>query len=246
MRPTAAGRLLYPEAKQALAALGRAEDVVAEHLDVAGKALTIAASHTVGEFLLPGWLAGFRADQPRMRAQVEIINSPGVLNAVRDGDAEIGFVEGIDPLDGFVALTVYRDTIAVVVAADHRWGRRGSVPTSALANEPYSTREAGSGTRAVATAALARAGIDLMPTLEAASTQSVKRALADGGFSLLSPLAVEAEQRAGTLKVLPLRDLDTNRELRAVHDCNRRQPPLTRQFWRWLETDPASAMTTGS
>ncbi len=242
VRPTTAGRLLYPEAKQALAALQRAQDAVTEHRDQSRQTLVVAASHTIGEFLLPAWLAGFRLEHPRMRAQVEVVNSPGVLAAVREREAQIGFVEGLDELDGHRALTVHRDEIVVVIAAEHRWARRRSVAAADLQSEPYYTREAGSGTRAVATAALARAGIELVPTLEAASTQSVKRALAGNGFSLLSPLAIEAEQRDRTLVSVRLRGLDLTRELCAVHV--RRTPPtgLARQFWSWLETHPAARL----
>lgn len=186
VRPTPAGRLLYPEAKQALAALQHAQDVLIEHRDLASRALALAASHTIGEFLLPGWLASFRREQPGTRAQVNIVNSPGVLHALREREAQIGFVEGLDELDGFDSLIVHRDSIVVVVAGEHRWSRRRLIAAKDLAREPYITRELGSGTRAVANDALSRAEIDLAPTTETASLQSVKRALVSGGFSLLS------------------------------------------------------------
>jgi len=241
VRPTAAGRLLYPESKQALAALQHAQDVLADHRDLASRALALAASHTIGEFLLPGWLASFRLEQPEMRAQVEIVNSPGVLHAVREHEAQIGFVEGVDDLDGYDTLTVHRDTIVVVVASAHRWGRRRAIAADDLAREPYFTREAGSGTRAVVNDALARVGIDLVPTMETASLQSVKRALTSGGFSLLSPLAVEAEERSGVLRAIPLRDVALARELHAVHDCRARLTGLARHFWTWLAQNTAAS-----
>ena len=56
VRPTAAGRALYPEARAALAALERARRAVAD--PGADAALAVAASHTVAGYLLPGWLAG--------------------------------------------------------------------------------------------------------------------------------------------------------------------------------------------
>jgi len=215
--------------------------VLIEHRDLASRALALAASHTVGEFLLPGWLASFRREQPETRAQVNIVNSPGVLHALREREAQIGFVEGLDELDGFDSLIVHRDSIVVVVAGEHRWSRWRLIAANDLAREPYITRELGSGTRAVANDALSRAGIDLVPTTETASLQSVKRALVSGGFSLLSPLAVEAEERGGTLRSIPLRDLDLSRELHAVHDLRTRLSGLARQFWTWLQSNPAAS-----
>lgn len=234
VRPTAAGRVLYPEAKRVLAALRDAEAALDSHRRDAGSTLALAASHTLGEFLLPDWLARFRAHEPTVHAQVAIVNSTDVLTALRERRAQIGFVEGLDPLDGLDALVVSGDEIAVVVAADHRWARRRSLRATELRAEPYVAREAGSGTRTVAAAALAETGVELAPRLELASAESVKRALASGGFGLLSRLAVETEVLGGTLRAVPLRDVPLRRELRAVRDPRRALPRPAERFWSWL------------
>jgi DNA-binding transcriptional LysR family regulator len=234
LRATATARLLYPEAKQALGALRHAEDTLAQHREQARHALALAASHTIGEFLLPGWLAAFRHQHPGARAQIDIVNSPGVLAAVRERRAEIGFVEGRDPLDDLVVITVHRDEIVAVVARGHRWSRRRFLRAADLRDEPYLTREPASGTRAVATAALADAGIELTPSLEVASTQSVKRALMSGGFALLSRLAVTTEVHNGSVHAIPMRDLDLTRELHAVRHPTIRATGDTLAFWQWL------------
>jgi len=234
VRPTAAGRVLYPEAKRALAALREAEEALAEHRLHLGASLSLAASHTIGEFLLPAWLAGFRATAPDVHAQVAIVNSAGVLEALRARRAEIGFVEGLDRLDGLDTVTVQRDEIVAVVAAGHRWARRRSLRAAELLREPYVAREEGSGTRVVATTAVAAVGVEVRPALELASTEGVKRALGSGGFGLLSRLVIETEERAGALKAIPLRDVPLERELRAVRDPRRRLPRPAERFWRWL------------
>jgi DNA-binding transcriptional LysR family regulator len=241
-RPTIAGRLLYPEAKQALAAVQRAQDLVGEHLSTGRRALALAASHTIGGFLLPGWLASFRQDHPDLRAQVEIVNSRLVLLALRERRAEVGFVEGTESLTDYERLLVQRDSIVVAVGAGHRWARRRSLEPQELLQEPYLTREEGSGTRETARAALERAGVVLEPMLETASLQSVKRALLAGGFSLLSTLAVEAECRQGVLRAIPLRGLGMTRELQAVRDPRARASALAQRFWAWLaQRAPAAA-----
>ena len=138
-----------------------------------------------------------------------------------------------------------RDRLVVVVAAGHRWARRRSIAPSALTGETYLTRELTSGTREVAEAALAGAGVTLTPSLQASSLHSLARALTGGGFTLLSELAIDAERRAGTLAAIPVRGVDLERELRAVR---RRRPALTgaaRTFWRWLEQRAARERHAG-
>jgi DNA-binding transcriptional LysR family regulator len=234
LRQTEAGRVLYPEAKQALLALAAAEAAVSEQRAAGAGAMRLAASHTVGEVLLPGWLAAFRAMRPASRVQVDVVNSAGVIAALREGTVELGFVEGRDPLAGLAWSVVRQDELVVVVAAGHRWARRRVLGPRELAGEPWLAREPGSGTRAVAAAALAAAGVELEPALEVASTQSVKRALTAGGFAVLSSLVVQAEVAAGALHAIRVRDVDLTRNLRMIHDPGAPPTGLTADFAAWL------------
>jgi DNA-binding transcriptional LysR family regulator len=232
VRPTESARALYPEARQALDALRRAERAVT---GFDGTSLRVAASFTVGEFLLPAWLGAFRLQEPDLRVRVDVTHSPSVLRELRDGRADVGFVEGLDPLDGFRHRTLRDDELRLTVSAGHRWARRRTLRAAELGAEPYVAREAGSGTRSVADAALARAGIALRPTLEVASTQGVKRALASGdGFALLSPLSIADEVREGTLVAVRVADVDLRRRLVAVHLGRTPPTAVARRFWRWL------------
>lgn len=232
--PTELGRLFYPEAKHALGALAAAKRVIADRVGDK-RLLRLAASQTIGEFLVPGWLATYRAAEEAVQVQLDIRNSPAVLRELLDAQVEIGFVEGTDALGGFDALTLVSDEIVAVVAPDHTWAPRRSIPITELGNEAFLTRESGSGTRAVAEAALAERGVALSPTHELASTQSLKRAVLAGGFTLLSRIAVQEESDAGTLVALPVSGADLRRKLRAVRLEGQALHEPAGRFWRFLE-----------
>jgi DNA-binding transcriptional LysR family regulator len=236
VEPTETGRMLYPEAKEALAALARAATVVGCANDAHAHALRVAASHTVGEFLVPRWLAAFRraVGTPALQSEVDVVNSPRVLAMVRTGDAEVGFVEGLDPLRGLEHLALMRDELVVVVGAHHRWARRHSVRPRDLLTDDYLTRELDSGTRAVATAALAQVGVELEPALVTPSIQGLKRAVLDGGFTILSRVAVEGEAATGTLRTLAVSGVDLHRELCAVRDGRPGRGSAAARLWSWL------------
>lgn len=233
VRPTALGLAVYPPAKEALRQL----ELVAH--TAAGRRrsqsdLRLSASLTTGEFLLPGWLSAFRAEHPDVHPQLEIVNSTVALAAVRDGRSAIAFIESRDEPVGVEVLVVARDSLVVVVDPEHRWARRRSLAARELRSEPYMTRERDSGTRAVVTDSLARAGIELVPELEVASIQSLKRSISAGGFTVLSRLAIAEEQRSGRLVGIPIRDLDLSRDLRALRDASRTPTPVAAHFWGWL------------
>jgi len=236
VRPTELGKLLYPEAKQVLDALGRAERAIVDRARHQ-RLLRLAASQTNGEFLVPGWLAGFRATNSNVQVQMDIRNSPAVLRAVRTNRVEIGFVEGLDPMDGFESLTLVRDEIAVIVAAGHRWARRRSIQARELTSEPFLAREEGSGTRAVVETALGGQDIFLQPSVELASTQSLKRSVLSGGFTFLSRIAVQAEAEAGSLVAVRVKDLDLSRGLRMARRLDHQPSEPAARFWKFLAAD---------
>jgi DNA-binding transcriptional LysR family regulator len=228
------GRALLPHAQHALEALAAAEAALAEP-DARRGAVRLAASHTIGEFLLPAWLAFYRLEDADAAVTVDVINSEAVLAEVRDGAADIGFIEAPADLRGLASIVLARDEIAVVVAAGHRWAGRPSVAPAELLTDAFVSREEGSGTRQVAADALRGAGVELEPSLQAASSQSLKRMVAEGGFTLLSRRTIEAEEAAGTLRAVRVAGVDLVRDLRAVHRRRPAPSPPVRRFWRWLE-----------
>lgn len=234
VRATEAGEMLYPLAREALAALVSAETAVTSSSQ--DEPLVIHASRTIGETLLPQWLASFRVSAPASRVSVAITNSDEVVHAVRGRTAEIGFIEGpAGRLQGLTELVVAHDELRVVVASGHPWARRRAIPLKALAREPYLAREAGSGTREVAAAALADKGVELSAALEVSSAEGLKRGVLAGGFTLLSERAVEPEVAAGALRAIPVSGVELRRTLRAIR---RSRPALQgpgRALWLWLE-----------
>jgi DNA-binding transcriptional LysR family regulator len=231
-RLTDAGSLLYPDARSAVDALQRVYNLVRpEGVDVP---IRLGASHTIGEFLLPLWIASYRSQAGPLRVRADIVNSRCVRKRVADGSVDIGFIEDSEGPSGADLLPLQRDEIVVVVAHRHRWAGMLSVAPDALQSVPYCTRERGSGTRAVAESALSRIGITLSPRLEVASTQSLKRALLEDGFALLSRLVVDQEVSSGTLCALRVEGVALERTLGAIRSLQRDLPPATERFWDWL------------
>ncbi|WP_163510789.1 LysR family transcriptional regulator [Fodinicola acaciae] len=181
--------------------------------------LRIAASLTVAEYLLPGWLIALRTADPETVTTLSCGNSAEVAVQVLGGQADIGFVEGPAVPAGVEAREVARDELAVVVAPSHPWARRRRVRPAELAATPLLSREAGSGTREAWERAV-RAQVDIelaAPMLEMSSTTAIKAAAIGGiGPAVLSVRAVAAELAAGTLVRLSAPGLDLTRRLRAI------------------------------
>jgi DNA-binding transcriptional LysR family regulator len=234
VRPTRAGQALYPQAKEGLAALSRGASAVAEETVEELAQLRLAATQTIAQFLLPAWLTGFRLQLPEVRPRVDVFNSPGVVRAVRDRRAQIGLVPHEEPIRGLESIPVGHDELVVVVGANHRWAGARTIDSRDLASEPFFGREEESGTESTALAAIRKLGLELVPQLEFASAEALKRVVLQEGFTIISSLAVEEEVRAGSLHALSVRRADLGRTFWAVRPRQGRLPGGARQFWRWL------------
>lgn len=187
--------------------------------------LRVAASMTVAEYLLPDWLIALHNRLPGTAVSLAAGNSAAVARQVLSGEADLGFVEGIDVPAGLDATVVARDRLLVVTAPGHPWARRRTPLTAAeLAAAPLVLREAGSGTRQVLDAALAPYGGPAAPLLELSSTTAVKAATVSGaGPAVLSELAVAEELATGRLASAVLAPaLRLGRALRAVWPAGHR------------------------
>lgn len=185
--------------------------------------LVVAASLTIAEYLLPGWLVAVRAKQ-QSGGQVPTdftmtaTNSERVAALVAAGTVDLGFVEGPEAPEGLRNCLVGVDELVVVVGPTHPWVQRPRrrVSAATLAATPLVVREAGSGTRTV----LERALADLetaSPALELSSTAAVRAAVAAGaGPAALSSHAVRDDIASGRLVPIALTGVDLVRRLHAV------------------------------
>jgi len=218
--PTSEGALVIDWARDIVEANRRLVTAAAALTGPASAPLRIAASQTIAEELLPGWLGAFRRERPDVEISLTVANSTEVGRLI-DTDV-LGFVESPElphtvPA-GASSHVVANDRLVVVVAADHEWARRTRpVSLAELVATPLVVREPGSGTRVSLERAVAGHGRLAAPMLELASNAAVRVAVASGaGPAVLSELAVRAAVASGMLRAVMVDDLAIARQLRAV------------------------------
>jgi DNA-binding transcriptional LysR family regulator len=193
-----------------------------------GSHLRVAASLTVAEYLLPGWLSALHRESPGVMLAVEVTNSSRVLARVREAGTDVGFVEGYGSrLDGLSTAVMRSDHLVVVVDPAHPWARREAAISGAeLASADLIVREPGSGTREVLDQALSSWG-GAHSWLELGSTASILAAARRGeGPAVLSALAVAEDVDLGRLVPVRTEGLDLTRSLRAVWPSDQPLAPL--------------------
>ena len=199
---TETGHAFLPEAR---ATLARAESTDLFLTEIGGLkrgTLTLAASQTVGAYWLPPLLIRFHAAYPAIDMRVGSGNTEQVAEAVLEGRAELGFVEGAIDHPALSQRIVARDRVVVVAPVGHTLVGKPVEPGDLLAAR-WVLREAGSGTRSALTSALAARSVDeasLDIALSLPSNEAVRSAvLAGGALTAISELAVADDLASGRL-----------------------------------------------
>jgi len=202
-----AGATFLIEAKAILARVEAAQDALDDLGGLKRGRLSIHASQTIAGWWLPARLTRFHQAHPGIRIEVSIGNTREVADAVLEGRAELGLVEGELDEPALSRSVLDHDELVLVVAADHPAAQDGAGPPD-LKQMTWVLREPGSGTRSAFEAALNQRGLaidalDVDMTLP--GNEAVAAAVEAGaGATVVSRNVVAARLRAGILAALPL------------------------------------------
>jgi DNA-binding transcriptional LysR family regulator len=165
--------------------------------------LRVAASFTIGEYLLPERVAQWKAAHPASHLRMRVSNTDDVIDAVARHEADIGFVEGARTHPDLSMRPWLSDELVVFAAPTHPLaGRRLGIEQ--LRSASWVVREPGSGTREATDRWLLEhlGSVDI--AYELGSTEAIKRLVGFGaGIGCVSRYAVAQAFDEGWL--VPLR-----------------------------------------
>ncbi len=226
------GRALLPKAA---ALIDRALEL--EHLFTESHAapLRLAASLTIGEYLLPALLAQWKLDHPSHAVRLMIGNTREVIGAVAGFDADVGFIEGMQTHPQLSVRPWLVDELAIVASRKHPLAGR-AVTMRQLREATWALREHGSGTReAVDLWLLERVG-PLKVEFELSSPEAIKRLVATGAaLGCLAREVVASDVAQGTLVELATSLPRATRRLSMVLHRDKHIGQHTAEFIRHCE-----------
>lgn len=197
------GRAFLPEAKAVLARTEAAKAALADMSALRRGRLTVFASQTIAAYWLPTKLVDFHAAHPGVALDVTIGNTRDATQAVLDGQAEIGLVEGLIDAPALNLTPVGSDRLSILVRPDHPWANGVKLKPDDLLDSPWVLREVGSGTRSTLEDALRAARVDpaALDVVMALPTNEMVLAAAEAGAgaTALSESVARRPLAAGSL-----------------------------------------------
>jgi DNA-binding transcriptional LysR family regulator len=213
---TDAGRKVYDYADRIFELYGEMENSVRDLTGEISGALTIGASTTIAEYMLPALLGDFKQKYPDVNIHLKVSNTEGIVSMVESNAIDLGVVEAPVANKNLVVETCRADRLVAIVPPGHPEAARTSLTLADLLRYPFICREEGSGTREVIREylnAVNECEEELDISMELGSPEAVKGAVEAGmGISVVSRATIQKELRLATLVAI---DLD---------------PPLERPF----------------
>ncbi|KJR99982.1 MAG: LysR family transcriptional regulator [Peptococcaceae bacterium BRH_c4a] len=209
---TQAGTVLYKYAQDILGLHRVAKRAVADLVDLVTGKLTIGASLTIGEYVLPKMLAFFARKYPDVEYSVKVGNTELIHELTRDGTIDVGLVEGVIEDSQLKIKTFLKDELVLVVPTLHPLAKRSFVFEEELRECVFVIREEGSGTRLAVSEFFEKVGFNPERVITLGSTQAIKEAVESGlGITILSKWSLRKELALGSLKPLRIKGLDIPR-----------------------------------
>lgn len=207
---TPAGEILYKEAKHVLAHYMDIEKRIAKITGMIKGGITVGASTTIGNYVLPRIIIDFKKKYPKIKITMLVRNTKRIEELLSSQLIDFGLVEGEISKTNLKAEPIISDELVPIVSSFHPWARKKMLSILDITREPFIIREEGSGTRQKIEEFLALYGFNtgnLHIALTLGSTESIKVAVEGGtGISILSKWAVKKEIEDGKLHSITLRE----------------------------------------
>ena len=239
---TPAGEVLYRRAKEILGLYAEAQRSISEITGAIKGSLSIGASSTIGNYLLPTIISSFKKKVPQVNISLVVNNTKTITERLNAGQTDIALVEGDESKQRFTVETLIDDEMVVIMSPAHPWAERRNVPAIELTKEPIILREEGSGTRQVILKYLDDHGIkqdQLKIALVMGSTEAIKGAVEEGiGVSIVSAWAARKALKHGLLKATTFKDLKFHRNFSIISPKRNYSTHTAKEFLNFLRVYP--------
>ncbi|MDE1478062.1 LysR family transcriptional regulator [Xenorhabdus bovienii] len=207
------GRLLYPKALALLEQAGEVEQLFKLELG----ALRLAASSTIGNYMLPEMLSKYRQDYPDTPLELNISNTEDVIKAVVEFRVDLGLIEGLCHNPELITQPWMEDELIIFCSPKNSLSQ-SDFTVEDLIKEPWILREKGSGTREVLDHLLFSQMPRFNIAMELGNSEAIKHAVQYGmGISCLSRRVVQEQLKNGTLVELVVPELNLYRTLYLIY-----------------------------
>jgi DNA-binding transcriptional LysR family regulator len=250
LTPTPAGRVFKQHVDQVLDQYDLGLRAVRELVDPARGLVPLAFLQTLGTWLVPRLVSGFRRDHPQVRFELHQHGEASILQELLDGSADLILTSATFGHPQVTWRRLLIEPLRLVVPPRHPLARRGRIRLAEAADEPFIQLREGYALRVLTERLCAEAGFTPRIAFEGEEVETLRALVAAGlGVALLppartAPVAASASSSSASADGNPdvnadeaepapqlhVTDVDSTRELGLAWLTGRELPPASAAF----------------
>ncbi|AJC48177.1 LysR family transcriptional regulator [Allofrancisella guangzhouensis] len=237
MKLNSNGQALLTQAVQIIDRVSELESFTCEGKPLTGK-ITIGASTTIANYILPKYIAQFRNLYPNIDIELICDNTKEIIHTVETLTCDVGFIEG-ECSSNHINSTVWKeDNLVIISNKNHPLVNKKDLKIADLLKYNWVTREQGSGTFEV----FSRATKDYLPQLKKEisfnNTEAIKLYISNSQcLTYLSQTIVEQAWNTAQYQILDVKDLNLKRNFYKLLHKTKYHTKLVGTFCQFLEKE---------
>lgn len=189
--------------------------------------------------MLPRVLFYFQDQFPLIKTTIQSMPSCQVYNSVENGQIDVGIGYLIERNPNLSTSVLYYDTFELVVSSKHPLSQNPVATIDVLRDLPLILLTHDTVGRKFADEIFKKHKITPNVVMELSSSEEIKRMVElDLGAAIISKLSVTTELRQGTLKIIPLFDLEVTHPVGVIYKSGRYLNSAMQQFLSDLKGMP--------
>jgi DNA-binding transcriptional LysR family regulator len=220
------GRWLRPQARKLIQNAQQIDQGLKDQHLISGT-LSLCASQTAAEHLLPKLISNIDSDFPELRIELSVENSEEVIRGLLNHEFELGIIEGRNDDSRVIQEAIFDDHLVIFTNTHHPYAHSKVVNLAQLEQARWILREHGAGTRRIFESAVHGLIDHLDVWKEYESVPVIKELVKNGSYVGCLPLLdVKREVERCELVILNTPELDMHRSLSFVWLDDLGQNPL--------------------
>ena len=230
-----AGKVLLPLAQQLLLQAKHIEEMMWGLQGMVIGELAIACSTTVGKYILPQLIAGYRGCHTDVQVAVQVMGRRSAIDWLLDGRADIAVVSTHLVHRDLEYRPFLQDDVVLIVPVSHPWADGRTVTPEDLAECPFIMRESTAGSYEVLADGLTSRGLsvaDLRVVMTLGNAEAIEMSVEAGlGIAFVSRLVACRGLTLGRIREVPVEGMSLARTIYMVRHLRRSATPPQQAFW---------------
>ncbi len=228
------GKAMLPKAVATLDHAMELQEFVGMHQQEVAGTVMIGASTSIGNYVLPKYIALFKMMYPSVHCKVFISNTEEVVNGIEALTLDIGLIEGFCHSAKITEERWLKDELKIICQGKHPLTKKESVKLADLSEYPWVMREGGSGAREIFTDELAHK-INMTKEVTLNSFEAIKNYVIHSNcLAYVSHAVISNEEQARSIKVLKVKGVNIVRDFHQITHRDKYQTAVTQKFIEFL------------